>query len=84
MRTSVSPESADCPIAPEARKSTYARTLHRACLIVGGVEHLAEHLGVPEHRLVSWLQGAEDPPYEVFIAAFEVILLNLDAPRRAS
>lgn len=84
MRTSVFPETADCPIAPEARKSTYARTLHRACLIIGGVEQLAEHLGVAEHRLLLWLQGAEDPPYEVFLAAFEVILLNLDAPGPAS
>lgn len=84
MRTSAFSGTADCPIAPEARKSTYARALHRACLILGGVDRLAEHLDVTEARLVAWLQSSEEPPYEVFLAAVEVILLNLDAPGPAS
>ena len=83
MRTSVFPQSADCPIAPAARKSTAARALHRACVIVGGVKQLAEHLQVAEERLITWLDGAE-PPDEVFLAAVEVILLNLDAPGPAT
>lgn len=84
MRTSVFPESADCPIAPAARKSTPARALHRACVILGGVKQLAEHLHVAEERLVAWLDGADEPPDEVFLAAVEVILLNLDAPGPAT
>lgn len=84
MRTLVFPGTPECPIAPEARKSTYARALHRACVILGGVEHLAGHLVVAESELSRWLQGAEEPPYEVFLAAVEVILLNLDAPGPAS
>jgi hypothetical protein len=81
---SLFPGAADCPIAPAARKSTSARALHRACLVLGGVQPLAGHLGVAEDRLVAWLQGTEEPPFEVFLAAVEVILLSLDAPGQAS
>jgi len=84
MRTSVFSGPADCPIAPAARKSTYARALHRACVILGGVAALAAHLGIAEGQLASWLQGEEEPPDEVFLAVVEVILLNLDAPGPAT
>jgi len=84
MRTSLLPPSHDCPLAPEAQRSTYARTLHRACVIIGGVAGLAGHLGVAEPDLLRWLQGTEEPPYETFVAAVEVILLHLDAPGIAS
>jgi len=84
MRTSLFPPSPDCPITPEARRSTYARALHRACVILGGVPGLAAHLGVPEESLVRWLQGAEEPPFETFLAAVEVVLLHLDAPGQPS
>ena len=83
MRTSLFPPSPDCPITPEGRRSTYARTLHRACVILGGVPGLAGHLGVSEAELVRWLQG-EEPPYETFLAAVVVVLLHLDAPGRAN
>ena len=72
------------PIGPAAGKSIYARALHRACLIVGSSRALAGHLGVSEADLARWLDGTQEPPYEVFLAAVEVILLNLDAPGRAS
>jgi hypothetical protein len=84
MRTSVFPPSPDCPIAPDARRSTYARALHRACLILGGMPGLAGHLRLAEADLLRWLQGPEEPPFEVFLAAVEVILLHLDAPGRPS
>ena len=80
MRTSLFPPSPDCPITPEARRSTYARALHRACVILGGVPGLAAHLGVKETDLSRWLQGVEEPPFEVFLLAVEVMLLHLDAP----
>jgi hypothetical protein len=80
VRTSLFPPSPDCPITPEGRRSTYARTLHRACVILGGVPGLAAHLGVAEADLVRWLQGPEEPPFEIFLAAVEMILLHLDAP----
>lgn len=80
MRTSLFPPSRDCPLTPEAQRSTYARTLHRACVIIGGMAGLASHLGIAEADLQRWVQGAEEPPFEVFVAAVEVVLLHLDAP----
>ena len=68
----------DCPQPPPARESTYARTLHRACLILGGTEQLARHLGVSEPALRNWLEGREDPPQMVFLAAIEIVLLHLE------
>ena len=83
MRTSLFPPSPDCPIAPEARKSTYARTLHRACLILGSVEALATYLQVPAADVKRWLEG-EQPPEPIFLGAVDVILLNLDASGRGT
>jgi hypothetical protein len=80
MRTSLFPPSPDCPLTPEGQRSTYARTLHRACEILGGVPGLASHLGITEADLLRWLQGGEEPPFEIFLVAVEVILLHLDAP----
>jgi hypothetical protein len=76
--TATVPASADCPSAPPARETTYARTLHRACLILGGAEGLARHLGVAEPSLRKWMEGREEPPQMVFLAAIEIILLYLD------
>jgi hypothetical protein len=72
------PANADCPKPPPARQSTYARALHRACLILGGVEQLARHLGVSEPGMRGWLEGRDDPPQMVFLAAVEIVLLHLD------
>jgi len=72
------PANADCPSPPPARESTYARALHRACLILGGAEQLSRHLGVSESALRMWLEGRDDPPQMVFLAAVEIVLLHLD------
>jgi len=72
------PASADCPTPPPSRETTYARTLHRACLILGGAEAAARHLGVPEPSLRRWMEGREEPPQMVFLAAIEIILLYLE------
>jgi hypothetical protein len=79
MRASPSRKPVDCPLAPPPRRTTQARTLHCACLIVGGVPELAAHLRVPQSLLRDWLQGEVEPPPEMFLAAVEVILLHLDA-----
>jgi DNA-binding transcriptional regulator YdaS (Cro superfamily) len=52
--------------------------MHRACLILGGVEGLARHLGVAEPPLRRWMEGREEPPQMVFLAAIELILLYLE------
>jgi hypothetical protein len=72
----------DCPL-PEERPGTHARTLHRACVILGGAAALAQHLGVPETSVRAWLEGREDPPQMVFLACVEIILLHLDQAGRA-
>jgi hypothetical protein len=78
MRTSTA--SADCPAAPPSRQTTHARALHRACLILGGVPQLASHLGIAETALRNWLEGRDDPPQMVFLAAVEIVLLHLERP----
>jgi hypothetical protein len=73
------PANVDCPSPPPARESTYARALHRACLILGGAEQLSRHLGVSESALRAWLEGRDEPPQMVFLAAVEIVLLHLDS-----
>jgi hypothetical protein len=82
MRTSAS-LAVDCPMAPASRSDTYARALHRACVIVGGVGQLAAQLKVPEADLRRWLKCEGDPPLDVFLATVEILLLSADEAGRA-
>jgi hypothetical protein len=66
----------DCPLAPPEHASVYARTLHRACLVIGGIQPLAKRLEVPETDLQRWLRGEERPPEHVFLTAVEIVLLH--------
>jgi hypothetical protein len=75
---------ADCPQPPQSRQTTHARALHRACLILGGADQLSRHLGVSEAALRAWLEGREDPPQMVFLAAVEIVLLHLDNAGRTN
>lgn len=77
MRASITAR-ADCPLAPPALETTYVRVLHRACLIVGGLNQLAEHLKVPELALRTWMEGREEPPETAFLAAIDILLLYAD------
>jgi hypothetical protein len=77
MRPSASAR-VDCPLPRASRGSTYARALHRACLIAGGAPQLAAQLGVPESALRRWLEATEEPPLDVFLAAIEIILLHAE------
>jgi DNA-binding transcriptional regulator YiaG len=74
----------ECPSAPASRETTQARTLHRACLILGGLPQLAAHLGVSEATLQGWLEGRDEPPQMVFLAAVEIVLLHLEKPGRSN
>ena len=65
----------NCPLAPPQHASVYSRALHRACLIVGGVEPLADRLGVAVADLQHWLRGEETPPERAFLESVEIILL---------
>jgi hypothetical protein len=67
----------DCPLAPPEHASVYSRTLHRACLILGGIAQLATHLDVQEIELRHWMGGDPQPPEAVFLRAVEVLLLHV-------
>lgn len=66
----------DCPLAPPEHASVHARTLHRACLVLGGIDPLASHLRVSGPELRRWLRGEEMPPEAVFLGAVEIVLLH--------
>lgn len=82
MRSSTA-AAVDCPLAQPSRQNTYARAMHRACLILGGIAQLTGHLKVSETALRSWLDGIDEPPLEVFLAAVEILLLHTDNAGRA-
>ena len=69
---------ADCPPLSSSHVTVYARTLHRACEVLGGVDALSHHLGVPVPSLTRWIGGLEQPPMEVFLAAVDVVLLGAE------
>jgi hypothetical protein len=43
--------------------------------VLGGVAQLAVHLQVSEYAVNTWLEGREEPPESIFLAAVEIILL---------
>ena len=75
--------AADCPLAKPSRQSTYARAMHRVCVIVGGVAQLAGHLKVSETAVRAWLNGVEEPPLDIFLASVEILLLHAGDAGRA-
>jgi len=84
MPASAAKKVEDCPMAPPARRTTYAKALHRACVVLGGASELAQRLDVPEISLRDWMEGREEPPEDVFLAAVELLLLYLEQPGRAN
>jgi hypothetical protein len=71
----------DCPPARPGRRTTHARTLHLACVVLGGVSQLAAHLAVTEAAVRGWIEGSDQPPQAIFLSAVDLILL--DAEKRA-
>lgn len=61
------------------KQSVYARTLHRASLIVGEAHALARRLDVSLEDLERWMRDEERPPERVFQECVEILLAG---PRR--
>ena len=68
----------DCPPPSKSRGTVYTRTLHRACEVLGGLDALARQLAVPAATLALWIDGPEQPPLEVFLAAVDIVLLGAE------
>jgi hypothetical protein len=68
-------------LAPPEHATVQARTLHRACLILGGLDQLAKRLQVPKDVLERWMRGEGEPPLPVFYAAVEIVLLYVDVDK---
>lgn len=69
----------DCPPLAAARVTVYARTLHRACELLGGLDALSAELGAPAASLTRWIGGVEQPPLDIFLAAVDIVLLGAEA-----
>jgi len=68
--------------AQTARSTPVVRVLKRAARIAGGSAKLASHLGVPEDDLLRWIGGEEETPEEIFLGAFELVLIELERGAR--
>jgi DNA-binding transcriptional regulator YiaG len=51
----------------------YIKTLHTACLILGGEHKLAVYLGVPVSQVEAWLNGRGAPPDAVFLRCVDLV-----------
>lgn len=64
------------------RSTPVVRVLQRAVQIAGGTARLARHMEVAERDLLRWMRGEEEAPEPVFLAAFEVVLSDLERGSR--
>ena len=68
-------QGVDCPPLSKSRVTVYARTLHRACEVLGTLDALSRQLNVPAPALARWISGLEQPPLDVFLRAVDIVLL---------
>ena len=80
MRTGAA-AATDCPLGAPSRRTIHARTLHRACVVIGGVAQLAAQLKATEAAVRNWIEGIDEPPESVFLAAVEILLLHAEEGR---
>ena len=67
---------------PASRAGPVLRVIRRAVLIAGGPANLAAHLQVPPAQLLRWIAGEDEPPEEVFLLAFDLVLMDLERGAR--
>jgi DNA-binding transcriptional regulator YdaS (Cro superfamily) len=61
-----------CP-SPNKNANVFIRTLHDACVILGGEHKLAEYLGVQVAMVEQWLKGVGKPPDGIFLRCADLI-----------
>ena len=61
-----------------ARATPAVRVMRRAVHIAGGPAKLAAHLGLPESVLLRYLRGEDEVPEPAFLAAFDLVLTELE------
>lgn len=68
-------------ICPSTSKNAhiYLRTLHDACVALGGEHKLAAFLAVSAEQVKQWLNGRGRPPDAVFLRCVDLVEAN---PRR--
>lgn len=62
-------------LCPSTSKNShiYIRTLHEACLALGGERKLAAYLGVSVQDVEAWLNGRGVPPDPVFLRCVDLV-----------
>ena len=60
--------------------TTYARVVRRAAEIMGGVEPMAQHLGVPMEDVVLLMNGTKNVPTAVFLKAVDIVTRDSATP----
>ncbi|HUQ73316.1 MAG TPA: hypothetical protein VM183_01220 [Burkholderiales bacterium] len=68
--------------APRRPGTAVTRVLERAAQLSGGPAKLADHLRIDPAALSRWMRGDEETPEEVFLAAFELVLADLERGSR--
>ena len=59
--------------ATTRNRDVYVRTLHEACLVMGGEHHLAAFLGIDVGLLNAWLEGTQRPPDAIFLRCVDLL-----------
>lgn len=70
-------------ICPSTSKNShvYVKTLHEACLILGGEHKLAAYLHVGVEDVELWLNGGGPPPASVFLRCVDLVEAHRRRPR---
>jgi DNA-binding transcriptional regulator YdaS (Cro superfamily) len=61
-----------CPSTSQ-NSNIHIKTLHTACLVLGGEHKLAAYLGVPTEQVEAWLNGRGSPSDSVFLRCVDLV-----------
>jgi|tagenome__1003787_1003787.scaffolds.fasta_scaffold18847869_2 hypothetical protein len=74
-QTALGHDAAVHDICPSQAKNhhIYVRTLHEACVRLGGEHKLAHYLGVEVELVNAWLNGQGRPPDAIFLRCVDLV-----------